>query len=312
METGKQENGSLNEYLLSRDGLSTSQKAIAAYLCENPWEGLSQTAAEIGAAVGVSASTVVRFAQSIGFNGLADLQKLLANDVKRMLRSRESIERVKFVSEQLGLGQAQTSYEVFLSVAKSEIENIERMKELVLPNQFDSVVRQLVEARHLYILGLRGSLGLAVHFTVGMSYVRPNVYRLDNSGDDLPDKLVSLGVNDCLLAFSYSPYTSTTVEAVKVCRSVGIPVIVITDSERSPSIQHASHHLVTSNPLWFASTTAGTTALVNSLVYAAAAKSKAATASHIERARRFLGVLEKFELSNMDNLLGILSGENDE
>lgn len=309
---GVEKGSSLDSFLLDRKGLSESQKAIADYLCKNPWEGLAQTSAEIGAAVGVSASTVVRFAQSIGFNGLAELQQLLASHVKHMLRSRESIERVKFVHEQLGLQQTQTSYDVFLGVAKSEIDNIERTRKFVSADQFNAVVEQLTGARNLYVLGLRGSLGLAIHFTVGMRYVRPNVFRLDNSGDDLPDKLASLEAEDCLVAFSYSPYTSTTVEVVKTCHSLGIPVVLITDSDRSPSLKYANYHLITSNPLWFSSTTAGTAALVNSLVYAAAAEAKKQTTAHTEKAQQVVAALEKFELSNLDNLLGILWSDGDE
>ena len=302
----------LDDLLLNHEGLSESQKAIAQYLCENPWEGLKQTAAEIGAAVGVSASTVVRFAQSIGFQGLSDLQDTLAVHVRTLLRSRESIERVKFVNEQLGIKQEQDSFDVFLNVAANEIENIERTRRFMSRKAFNEAVGRLVSATNVHVIGLRGSLSLALHFTVGLRYVRPRVFRLDNSGDDLPDKLATLGVEDLLVAFSYSPYTSTTVGAVKACQDLGVPVLAITDSERSPVLGHADTALVTSNPLWFSSTTAGTTAVVNALVYAAAARDRKATATHIDRARRLVERLERFELSNMDNLLSILSDGGDE
>lgn len=302
----------LDDLLLNHEGLSESQKAIAQYLCENPWEGLKQTAAEIGAAVGVSASTVVRFAQSIGFQGLSDLQDTLAIHVRTLLRSRESIERVKFVNEQLGIEQEQDSFDVFVNVAANEIENIERTRRFLSRKAFNEAVDRLVSATNVHVIGLRGSLSLALHFTVGLRYVRPRVFRLDNSGDDLPDKLATLGAEDLLVAFSYSPYTSTTVGAVKACRDLGVPVLAITDSERSPVLGHADTALVTSNPLWFSSTTAGTTALVNALVYAAAARDRKATATHIDRARRLVERLERFELSNMDNLLSILSDGGDE
>jgi DNA-binding MurR/RpiR family transcriptional regulator len=183
---------SLDDMLFNHDGLSEAQKAIAEYLCENPWDGLKQTAAEIGAAVGVSASTVVRFAQGIGFQGLSDLQDALAIHVRTLLRSRESIERVKFVNEQFGLDQARDGYEIFLSVAAKEIENIERTKRSISPEAFNEAIDRLLSARSVHVIGLRGSLSLAVHFTVGLRYVRPRVFQLDNAGDDLPDKLATL------------------------------------------------------------------------------------------------------------------------
>lgn len=302
----------LDDLLLNHDELSEAQKAIAEYLCENPWEGLRQTAAEIGAAVGVSASTVVRFAQGIGFQGLADLQDALAIHVRTMLRSRESVERVRFVNEQFGLNQGgQNGYEIFLNVAAKEIENIERTRRSISREAFNEAVGRLLSARSVHVIGLRGSLGLAVHFTVGLRYVRPRVFRLDNAGDDLPDKLATLDSEDLLVAFSYSPYASTTIGAIKACRDLGIPVLAITDGEHAPSVGHVNYALVTGNPLWFSSSTGGTTALVNALIYAAAARSRKAASAHIERARRLVKRLEKFELSSMDNLLSILSNPQD-
>jgi len=296
----------LSRYLLDHDNLSDAQRSIAEYLCENPWEGLTQTAAEIGDAVGVSASTVVRFAQSIGFDGLTDLQKLLGRHVRFMLRSKESLERLKFVNEQLGLADAKTGHDIFRSIVGSEIANLERTLHSVSPEQYEQAVAQLVTAESVYVLGLRGSLSLAVHFAVGMTYVRPNVFRLDNSGDDLPDKLVSLTPRDALVAFSYSPYTSTTVKVVRVCKSIGAHTTVITDSPKSPAGKLSDCHLVTYNPVWFSSSTGGTTALINSLVYSTAAKLKDRVGPHVEKARRLLTELESFELNSMTTLIKIL------
>jgi|GEM_PF-1321183 len=309
--SGENDVSSLSRYLLDHDNLSHSQRAIAEYLCEHPWEGLTQTAAEIGAAVGVSASTVVRFAQGIGFKGLADLQQLLGSHVRHMLRSRESLERVRFVSEHLGLGRAESSYDVFLNVMQNEIAHIEKTRHSISPERYEGVVDRLTSAKSLYVLGLRGSLSLAVHFTVGMRYVRPDVFRLDNSGDDLPDKLASLTSDDVLVAFSYSPYTSTTVKTVRACQSLGVHVIAITDSERSPVAKLTEACLVTHNPVWFSSATGGSTALVNSLIYAAAAKAKDSVGSHIDKARDLVAALESFELNSMDNLLSILADEKE-
>jgi len=139
-----------------------------------------------------------------------------------------------------------------------------------------------------------------------MTYVRPNVFRLDNSGDDLPDKLVSLTPRDALVAFSYSPYTSTTVKVVRVCKSIGAHTTVITDSPKSPAGKLSDCHLVTYNPVWFSSSTGGTTALINSLVYSTAAKLKDRVGPHVEKARRLLTELESFELNSMTTLIKIL------
>jgi DNA-binding MurR/RpiR family transcriptional regulator len=302
----------LDDLLLNHEVLSDAQKAIAQYLCENPWEGLKRTAAKIGVAVGVSASTLVRFAQGIGFQRLSDLQDALAIHVRTLLRSRESVERVKFVNEQFGLDRELDGYRVFLSVAAKEIENIERTRRSISPEALNEAVGRLFSARSVHVIGLRGSLSLAVHFMVRLRYVRPRVFRLDNAGDDLLDKLARLHAEDLLVAFSYSPYASTTIGAIKACRDLGVAVLAITDGERSPSLGYVKSALVTGNPLWFSSSTAGTTALVNALIFATAARSRSAAAAHIDRARRLVERLEKVELSNMDDLLSILSNRRDD
>lgn len=299
----------LDRYLLQRDNLSDAQRRIAEYICEYPWDALRQTAAEIGAAVGASASTVVRFAQSVGFEGLAELQELLGRHVKYLLRSRESLERVKYVSEQLGVAAEVESFDYFQKIAQSEIANIQNTLSAVSASEYNNVVNELVRASSVYVLGLRGSLSLAVHFTSGMRYVRPRVFRLDNSGDDLADKISSMTSDDVLVAFSYSPYTSTTIKAVTAAKSLGAHVTTITDNHESPAAKLSDRRLVTHSPVWFSSTTGGSTALVNALVYSTAAEKKESVTAHVDKTRRLVAAMEEFELSGIENITNILRGD---
>lgn len=305
-----QHEGGRAPWLFRRGRMSATQRAIAQYLCDHPWESLTQSAAQIGEAVGVSASTVVRFAQSAGFSGLPELQKVLAREAPHMLRSRESVERVEYASEQLGLQDSATSFAVFEKVLASEITHIQKTQSSVSPVRFEAVVERIVGAETLYVLGLRGSSALAVQLTAGLQYVRPRVLRLDNGGDDLGDRLTSVVPNDLLIAFSYSPYASKTIRVAEAFKSLDADVVVITDSSDAPALSAANEFIVTYNPVWFSSTTGGSAPLVNALVYAVAAKRKSAVSKHVAKARQLVLQLEEFELDSLQNLAGIISRDD--
>lgn len=288
--------------------LRGAHRAIARYLCDQPWKSLTQSAAEIGGAVGVSASTVVRFAQAVGFSGLPELQRSLASQAPDILRARESIERVGYASEQLGLENARTSYDVFRKVVDIEHRNLAQTEALVTPEQFEEAVTRIIGARSLYVLGLRGSRALAVQLAVGMRYVRPGVTLLDNTGDDLPSQLTSVTSKDALCAFSYSPYASKTIKVAKAFKSLGGTIVTLTDARTSPMVALSDNAVVAHNPVWFSSTTAGSAAVVNALVYAVAARTKEKVRKQVDKAHRLVTDLEEFELDSMQNLFGIIGG----
>ncbi|HYW75139.1 MAG TPA: MurR/RpiR family transcriptional regulator [Gammaproteobacteria bacterium] len=294
--------------IFGRQELRGAHRTIAQYVCDQPWKSLTQSAAEIGEATGVSASTVVRFAQAVGFSGLPELQRALASQAPDILRARESIERVRYASEQLGLEHAKTSYDVFRKVIDREHENLEKTASLVTADQFEAVVSRVINAESLYVLGLRGSRALAVQLAVGMRYVRSGVTLLDNTGDDLPSQLTSVTSKDALCAFSYSPYASKTVKVAKAFKSLGGAVVTLTDAPTSPMASLADETIVTHNPVWFSSTTAGSGAVVNALVYAVAARTRGEVRKQVDKARRLVAELEEFELDSMQNLLGIIDG----
>ena len=296
--------------MFRRHALRGAHRTIAQYLSDQPWKSLTQSAAEIGEAAGVSASTVVRFAQAVGFSGLPELQRALASQAPDILRARESIERVRYASEQLGLEHARTSYDVFRKVVDTEHHSLEQTASLVTPEQFEAVVSRIIEADSLYVLGLRGSRALAVQLAVGMRYVRSGVTLLDNTGDDLPSQLTSVAAKDALCAFSYSPYASKTVKVAEAFKSLGGAVVAITDAHTSPMASLADDAVVAHNPVWFSSTTAGSAAVVNALVYAVAARTKEKVRQQVDKAHRLVTELEEFELDSMQNLLGIIAGYN--
>lgn len=287
-----------------------TQRAIAQYMCDQPWKSLTQSAAEIGGAVGVSASTVVRFAQAVGFSGLPELQRALASQAPDILKARESIERVSYASEQLGLDHARTSYDVFRKVIDTEHCNLTQTMALVTPDQFEAVTARIINAQALYVLGLRGSRALALQLAVGMRYVRSGVMLLDNTGDDLASQLTSVTSKDTLVACSYSPYASKTVKVAKAFKSLGASVVTLTDVHTSPIASLADNVLVSHNPVWFSSTTAGSAAVVNALVYAVAAKTKENVRGQVDKAHRLVAELEESELDSMQNLLGIIEGQS--
>ena len=65
--------------------MSKSHKVIANYIMDNYEQAVFMTAAQLGKTVGISESTVVRFAASLGYDGYPEFQKALEEWVKNRL-----------------------------------------------------------------------------------------------------------------------------------------------------------------------------------------------------------------------------------
>lgn len=219
--------GSLQEALRTAlPRMGPNQRAIAEFLLERPDEGAFLTASELGRRVGVSESTVVRFAASVGFPGYPELQRA----VQEELRSRLStVERMRSGLQQ-ARGHAQTLY----SVWQNDIENINRTFQQLDPGDFERAVELLSGARRIYVIGLRTSACLAVLLTTSLLYLGREAVRVELGIGDHWERLDLVGPGDVAVAISVPRYTRWTVELVKYARSRGANAIAVTDSAVSP------------------------------------------------------------------------------
>lgn len=265
-----------NDRLKQRyDQLSASHKRLAKFFQDQPWQAATLTAADIGTQLETNPSTVVRFAQALGYEGLSDLQKELQQIVgENQLRRKDTLERANFARDlSAKLSGIDSDQDQLLErVFKSELQNAERTFSRIVPDTFWAAVETVINSDHVYVVGMRASAALGTALMTGLRYLRPRVYALNDQFIDLADQALSISSKDALVAYSYSPYVANTVRLLEFARDRGAKTIAVTDDSLAPAARVCDHALIVHNPLWLLSSDAGSIALTNAFLFAVATR----------------------------------------
>ena len=207
-------------------GFSKGQRRIAAYILEHYDEAAFMTAYRLGETVGVSESTVVRFATELGFPGYPQLQKA----VQKLIRSKlTSVQRVEVSRSRM------QDDEVLESVMSYDMANIRQTLEEMPRDVFDEAVKALVGARHVYVFGAGSCRALAQFAAFYLKLLLPDVRLINTSNvTEVLEELYAIGEEDALLVVSFPRYSSRSVKAAHFAHSRHAKVIAVTDSILSP------------------------------------------------------------------------------
>ena len=216
--------------------LSKGQKKIANAVLNSYDKVAYLTAARLGELVGVSESTVVRFANELGFEGYSQFQLAVQELVRIKLTPNQRIEITK---QRIGRG------DVIDNVMESDISKIRYTLEKVDRNSFYKSVDAILSAKKIYIMGARSTESLAQLLNYNLSLIFDNVkFIRPNSTAEVFEQMFSIGQDDVLIAFSFPRYSSKMVNAVKYAQKNGAKVVVFTDSEASPIAEYATEKLI--------------------------------------------------------------------
>ena len=216
--------------------LSKGHKKIAAYIEENYDKAAFMTAAALGQKVGVSESTVVRFATELGFKGYPELQKELQQLTTSQLTAVQRME----VSENL-IGDS----DIITSVLNGDIELIRATAEKTSREAFKNAVSEINRAKRIYILGVRSSAALASFLAFYFNLVFDAVTLIDTaSASEMFEQMFRIDEKDVCIAISFPRYSKQTVNALRFIADRGAKIIAITDTEKSPIASFANHLLV--------------------------------------------------------------------
>ena len=202
--------------------LTPGQRKVASYLLKNPDEVAFLTSAELGQRVQVSESTVVRMAKPLGFNGYPELQDVLRSDLRDRTTPAVKLRRQ-------GAGQ-----HVIEEMVAQDVRNLGALQDsLSLADTLEPVVGLLVEARHVYVLGLRSSYCIAylAAFLLDQVLHKARLITLEGYGMDC---LPTVGSGDVLLAVSFPRYVRATTDVVYYAAGQGADTVAITDTEAAP------------------------------------------------------------------------------
>ncbi len=204
---------------------SKSQKKIGTYLLENYSSAAYMTAAKLSETVGVSESTIVRYATELGFEGYPQLQSVLKYAARSKLNSVQRMERAIKNSDGDTL---QTSF-------NSDIESIRRTLSKTDQSVFDAFVSELMKAERIYIVGARSSSSLAIFMNYYLSILLDNVQVVHTViGSEAYDQLFRVKKGDAVLGITFPRYSRLTVDVLNFAKKAGATVLGITDSKHSP------------------------------------------------------------------------------
>lgn len=244
---------------------SKGQRLIAHYITEAYDKAAFMTANKLGKTVGVSESTVVRFAVDLGFDGYPSMQKAMQEMVLNRLTS---VQRIEVANDRIG------DQDVVSLVLQSDMEKLRQTGDAVDRNQFRAAVDAILKAKRVFILGVRSAAPLASFLGYYLNYMFNNVHIITTSAaGEMFEKIVGVNSDDVVIAFSFPRYSTSTVKGAQYCRSTGATVIGLTDSEISPLGQNCDHVLVAkSDMVSLVDSLVAPLSVVNALIVAIAAR----------------------------------------
>ncbi len=221
-----------------KDNLNTfskRQKLIATYILENYDKAAYMTAAVLSETIGVSESTVVRFASEIGFDGYPQMQRRLR---QLTVTQSNSLKRMEIASRHLD------DENILSSVLKSDVRMIEHTLEEIDKQQFDSAVNAILNAKNIYITGIRSAASLA-NFTDFYFRLMFDNTKLISSADasDMFEQAMHINENDVIIGMSFPRYSKNIIKLLEYASKRGATVIGITDSVTSPIVRIANYSL---------------------------------------------------------------------
>lgn len=275
-------------------GFSKGQKLIANFILKSYDKAAFMTASKLGKAVNVSESTVVRFATELGYDGYPAMQKSLQEMIRNKLTS---IQRIEVANDRIG------TRDILPDVMHSDIEKIRMTLEELDRNQFNAAVDAVVNAKRIYILGIRSASALASFLGFYFNLIFENVVIVHtNSVSEVFEQVLRVGEGDVIIGISFPRYSQRTVKAMKFAHDRGATVVAITDGNGSPLVPIADHALLAKSDMAsFVDSLVAPLSLVNALIVAVGRKKNedlSRTFENLEKIWAEYEVYEKVEDNN--------------
>ena len=246
--------------------LSKGQKLIAEYILKNYDKAAFMTAAKLGVSVGVSESTVVRFASELGFSGYPKLQRALQELIKNKLTT---VQRLELSNDYI------SNEDALKGVLKADMENIRSTLEKINPLTFEEVLNSVFKAKKIYIIGLRSSTIIAEFLGFYLNIILQNVRIVSYGISDIFEQMINLQEGDLVIGIGFPRYATKTIDALDFAKSRGADVVAITDSLLSPLATKADYTLIAqSNMASFVDSLVAPLSVINALIIAVGMREK--------------------------------------
>lgn len=303
---------STNELLIRMEEkykkMSKGQKRLADYVTENYDKAVFLTAARLGEVVGVSESTVVRFATQLGYKGYPGFQKALEELVRNKLNSIQRME--------VTYGRISQS-EILETVLQSDIEKIKLTLTGIDQKAFELAIDTILSAKRIYVVGIRSCAPLASFLCFYLNLVCENVTAVNtNSSSEIFEQLIRINEEDVIIGISFPRYSMRTLKALEFASNRKAKVITLTDSVHSPMNLYSSCNLIArSDMASIVDSLVAPLSVINALVVALCMKKQKEVVNTLETLEQIWGeyqVYSKDELNQVDDTLTESSSEKSE
>ena len=258
--------------------LSKGQKRVAEYVLDNYDKAVFLTAARLGEVVGVSESTVVRFATQLGYKGYPEFQKALEELVRNRLNS---IQRMKVTYGRISQSQ------ILETVLQSDIEKIKQTLNGIDHSAFNQAIDTILNARKIYVLGIRSCAPLAAFMSFYLNLLCDNVIAVNtNSSSEIFEQLIRIGEEDVIIGISFPRYSQRTLKALEFASKRKAKIITLTDSAHSPINIYSSCNLIARSDM---------ASIVDSLVAPLSVVNALIVALCMKKQEEVIGTLETLE-----------------
>lgn len=215
---------------------SKGQRLIAHFITEHYDKAAFMTASKLGATVGVSESTVVRFATELGYDGYPKMQKAMQEMVRDKLTS---VQRIEVTKNLIG------SENILETVLNQDIEKIRRTIDETSKEDFDNAIKAVSKAKTIYIFAVRSSAALASFLGYYYSLIFENVKVISTYGEtEIYENLFRITSDDVFIGISFPRYSNAAIKAMNFAHRRGAKVIALTDSMVSPLVAMSDYVLI--------------------------------------------------------------------
>ncbi len=216
--------------------MSKGQRRLSAYITDNYDKAAFLTAAKLGEVVGVSESTVVRFAIWLGYKGYPQFQQALEELVRNKLNSIQRME--------VTYGRIHDT-DILEAVLQADMEKIKDTAEHVDYSAFRLAVDTILNARRVYVIGIRSCAPLASFLCFYLNLIIDNVQCIQTSNiSEIFEQMIHVGAEDVIIGISFPRYSMRTLKAIEFANNRNAKVITLTDSIHSPMNLYSSCNLI--------------------------------------------------------------------
>lgn len=268
--------------------LSKGHKKIAEFIMERYDKAAFMTASKLGTIVGVSESTVVRFATELGFEGYPELQRALKEYTSNKLTT---VQRIDVMNDQL------SGNDVYEKILNMDIDKIRKTLEESDRDEFYRTVDALCAAKNIYVIGARSAAVLARFLSFYFNMMFDNVKLVHTtSTSEMFEQILNIGENDIMIGISFPRYSTHTVKAFRYAHEQGAKVIAITDSKASPLAEYADNMLLArSDMVSFADSLVAPMSVINALIVAVGMRKSDYVVKNYERLNAVYDEFEVYE-----------------